>query len=205
MRPFGIAFGDKIYDGEFKIGEHVGVYSSGTSITMFPKSQNNYLIYRNLRNEGDLFLAEMTNKTLQQVKYDLVPILGLAQPNFESGRIVVYGDSNCIDSSHMKKDCFWLISALIEYASHNVLYSAFKESSSENFINQNFEIERLKNSEFESHSKILSKNREIYLHCPILDYESNFYIDLVDEVFLPNKRYFFRKKLIFLIQVNFFL
>lgn len=189
MKPFNIAFGDKIYNGEFKIGEHIGVFSSGTSITMFPKSQSSYLIYRNLRNEGELFLAEMANKTLQQAKYDLVPILGLAQPNFESGRIVVYGDSNCIDSSQMKKDCFWLISALIEYASHNVIYSAFKEPNSENFIFENFKkIERLNNSEFKIHSKILSKNRDVYLQCPNFIYKSNTKIDYVDNYFFPNKR-----------------
>ena len=30
------------------------------------------------------------------------------------GRIGVYGDSNCIDSAHMKRDCFWLLQRLLE-------------------------------------------------------------------------------------------
>lgn len=31
------------------------------------------------------------------------------------GRIVVYGDSNCLDSTHIEKPCFWLLDALLEY------------------------------------------------------------------------------------------
>lgn len=32
-----------------------------------------------------------------------------------SGRIAVYGDSNCLDSTHIEKPCFWLLDALLEY------------------------------------------------------------------------------------------
>lgn len=31
------------------------------------------------------------------------------------GRIVVYGDSNCLDSTHQEKPCYWLLDALLEY------------------------------------------------------------------------------------------
>ncbi|CAD7080576.1 unnamed protein product [Hermetia illucens] len=31
------------------------------------------------------------------------------------GRIAVFGDSNCLDSTHLEKPCFWLIDALLEY------------------------------------------------------------------------------------------
>ena len=30
------------------------------------------------------------------------------------GRVGVYGDSNCVDSAHMKRDCFWMLVSLIE-------------------------------------------------------------------------------------------
>lgn len=33
----------------------------------------------------------------------------------QEGRIVVYGDSNCLDSTHLEKPCFWLLDALLEY------------------------------------------------------------------------------------------
>lgn len=49
-----------------------------------------------------------------------VPILGLYENRSHplSGRIAVYGDSNCLDSSHMTKDCFWLLDALLEFTMH---------------------------------------------------------------------------------------
>lgn len=31
------------------------------------------------------------------------------------GRIAVYGDSNCLDSTQLEKPCFWLLDALLEY------------------------------------------------------------------------------------------
>jgi hypothetical protein len=35
-------------------------------------------------------------------------------PRPSGGRVVVYGDSNCMDSAHLQKDCFWLLTALLE-------------------------------------------------------------------------------------------
>ena len=50
-----------------------------------------------------------------------VAILGmLPNADLKGGRVVVYGDSNCIDSAHMQKDCFWLLLALLEFAAKNV-------------------------------------------------------------------------------------
>ena len=33
-----------------------------------------------------------------------------------NGRIAVYGDSSCLDSSHMVKDCFWLLEDILQFA-----------------------------------------------------------------------------------------
>lgn len=35
--------------------------------------------------------------------------------SLSSGRIAVYGDSNCLDSTHIEKQCFWLLDSLLEY------------------------------------------------------------------------------------------
>lgn len=112
MAPFGIGLGDRIYDGEFRIGEHTAGYVSGTSIVMIPPSQTNYVIERELRDEGEEFLAEaatasVANKSRKKPRTEKVAILGLVQTEpattaTESGRVVVYGDSNCVDSSHIK-------------------------------------------------------------------------------------------------------
>ena len=40
-------------------------------------------------------------------------VLGLTA--FHKGRIAVYGDSNCLDSSHMRTPCFRLLSKLLTY------------------------------------------------------------------------------------------
>lgn len=70
----------------------------------FPKSSNSFLIYRDLNDQGEQFLVD------KQIKSSKVPILGLHQIDIEpkSGRIVVYGDSNCIDSNHLQKGFFFL-------------------------------------------------------------------------------------------------
>ena len=30
--------------------------------------------------------------------------------------MIVYGDSNCLDSAHLQRDCFWLLDTLLKYA-----------------------------------------------------------------------------------------
>jgi membrane-bound transcription factor site-1 protease len=36
------------------------------------------------------------------------------------GRIAVYGDSNCLDSSHMVTNCYWLLRKIVEFAGNRV-------------------------------------------------------------------------------------
>ena len=58
-----------------------------------------------------------------------VPVLGLhSTPGEEGGRVVVYGDSNCLDSAHMQRDCFWLLDALLKYATSSVSPPPFTAS-----------------------------------------------------------------------------
>lgn len=58
------------------------------------------------------------------------PVLGLLQTKAldKSGRIIVYGDSNCLDTSHMEIPCFWMLNALLEYTSTSHMPSIFKEN-----------------------------------------------------------------------------
>lgn len=60
-------------------------------------------------------------------KKHLVPILGLLQSkaNEKSGRIVVYGDSNCLDGSHLEKACYWMLNAILEFTSTSHLATIF--------------------------------------------------------------------------------
>uniref|UniRef100_A0A182P1R8 Membrane-bound transcription factor site-1 protease n=1 Tax=Anopheles epiroticus TaxID=199890 RepID=A0A182P1R8_9DIPT len=38
-----------------------------------------------------------------------------SRPEVAGGRIALYGDSNCLDSTHLEKPCFWLLDSLLEY------------------------------------------------------------------------------------------
>lgn len=46
------------------------------------------------------------------------PILGLLE--IGEGRITVYGDSNCLDSSHMVTNCYWLLKKILDFTASNI-------------------------------------------------------------------------------------
>lgn len=80
-------------------------YASGTSILKFPSS--GVVVKETLNDQGYEVTAGKT-KTVPDV-----PILGLFQTTSElGGRIVLYGDSNCLDGAPLqrgKKICFFHI------------------------------------------------------------------------------------------------
>lgn len=45
---------------------------------------------------------------------------------YKSGRIAIYGDSNCLDSTHIDKACFWLLDSLLEFTMTSHLTSLLK-------------------------------------------------------------------------------
>lgn len=54
------------------------------------------------------------------------PNQGAESKHSNEGRIVVYGDSNCLDSTHIEKPCFWLLDALLEYTMTSHVTSILK-------------------------------------------------------------------------------
>lgn len=46
------------------------------------------------------------------------PILGFTVMG--EGRIAVYGDSNCLDSSHMVTNCYWLLRKILDFTSEDM-------------------------------------------------------------------------------------
>lgn len=111
LAPFGIAFGDKILNGDFVMNGEESRYASGTNIVKFPGG--GYL-------HSFPFLDSSESGATQNVllsgmiKADS-PILGLLE--FGEGGIAVYGDSNCLDSSHMVTNCFWLLKKILNFTS----------------------------------------------------------------------------------------
>lgn len=121
LSPLGMAFSDQVYEGDFTLGDHDMYYASGTSIAKFPSSGT--LITKTLKDQGNEVIKSESHTTQD------VPILGLYQTSVkpESGRVALYGDSNCLDNSHMQKDCFWMLSALLEFTSHNNMPPVFAD------------------------------------------------------------------------------
>ncbi|KAI3781823.1 hypothetical protein L2E82_11849 [Cichorium intybus] len=106
LDPFGIAFGDRILNGNFKVDRDRSRYASGCNIVKFPKG--GYL------HRFPLFDSAGNGPT---DKGDAA-ILGLL--DFGAGRIAVYGDSNCLDSSHLVSDCFWLLQKILDFTTKNI-------------------------------------------------------------------------------------
>ena len=94
-----------------------------------------------------------------------VPILGLLQTesnnladngdkNQNLGRLVVYGDSNCLDNSHLQKDCFWMLDALLEYTTTGHLAGVFSSSAGAPIPPTTDLPTKMENSNLHKHSKV---------------------------------------------------
>lgn len=114
LAPFGIAFGDKILNGDFTVEGEQSRYASGTNIVRFPAG--GYV-------HSFPFLDSSDSGNTQSVLASNFlkgssPILGFVE--IGKGRISVYGDSNCLDSSHMVTNCFWLLKKILDFTSENM-------------------------------------------------------------------------------------
>jgi membrane-bound transcription factor site-1 protease len=130
MAPWNMAFSDQVFEGDFRVGNHDMYYASGTSISQFPPT--GLVVRADLKNQGN---EVITGKVLDAPR---VPVLGLHQMSSAaateqdtiSGRVALYGDSNCLDNSHLQKDCYWLLDALLEYTMFNVLSPVIEDVKS---------------------------------------------------------------------------
>jgi membrane-bound transcription factor site-1 protease len=128
LTPFGIAFGDRVYEGmfKFKYSSHEMYYASGASLISFPSAPNSLLVKADSLNDQGHEVVEGTSS-----KERSIPILGFHSPvkeaNSQMGRIALYGDSNCLDSAHLQKDCFWLIQDMLHYVTTGKLSDPFQK------------------------------------------------------------------------------
>ncbi|CAI8016901.1 Membrane-bound transcription factor site-1 protease [Geodia barretti] len=97
----------EVLEGEMTVSDHKIHFASGTAIARFP--QDGSLLARDLNDQG----SEVVNGGTTELQD--VPILGLYQTPNDGGKIAVYGDSNCLDSAHMLRDCFWLLDTLLQH------------------------------------------------------------------------------------------
>ncbi|XP_063990633.1 membrane-bound transcription factor site-1 protease [Diachasmimorpha longicaudata] len=177
---WGVAFGDWVGDGLFRLGEHAPInFASGTNIVKFP--EEGILVKMQLRDQGEELLLGKETGTV-----GTMPIIGLLQTKSRKfneiggqeeesdnrghearssggpGRIVVYGDSNCIDDAHAKKPpCFWMLDAFLEYTTTGYVPSIFTNAhndkktpiASERFFSHL--PKRMEGNHLDQHSKVL--------------------------------------------------
>lgn len=129
-----------------------------------------------INNTEQVFVAEVPQNILRQIdkikfsKPMAVPMVATignsanTNPTIDinpltEGRMVVYGDSNCLDSTHAEKPCFWLLDALLEYTmtSHvSTLLKDLNRSAAIQFGIEPIEMpKRLPNNNLHMYSKVL--------------------------------------------------
>ncbi|XWS17268.1 hypothetical protein CRYUN_Cryun33cG0053100 [Craigia yunnanensis] len=115
LAPFGIAFGDKILNGDFSIDGEQCRYASGTDIVRFPRGGYVHSFPFLDRSESGATQNVLLNSGMNKADS---PILGLLEVG--EGRIAVYGDSNCLDSSHMVTNCYRLLRKILDFTGSNI-------------------------------------------------------------------------------------
>ncbi|KAI3775519.1 hypothetical protein L1987_50098 [Smallanthus sonchifolius] len=114
LAPFGIAFGDRILNGDFTLNDELIRYASGTNIVKFPSGGyvHSFPFY-------DSSESGATHSFLSGGKDNAdSAVLGLVEVG--GSRIAVYGDSNCLDSSHMVTNCYSLLRKILDFTGKNV-------------------------------------------------------------------------------------
>lgn len=88
------------------------------------------------------------------------PILGLVEAG--EGRIAVYGDSNCLDSSHMVTNCYWLLRKILDFTSANtrdsVLFSDSHKQDTPLSEDDNWLPSRRTDINFSTYSAVMGKD-----------------------------------------------
>ncbi|XP_041986880.1 membrane-bound transcription factor site-1 protease [Aricia agestis] len=142
LSMYQVAFGDRVFEGSFKLGGHRMYYASGTHIHSFP--EHGILLTAKLTDQGQHIMSTEKNSggggsTGETVD---VPILGLLQTDGETrdytnstsdqvpkaGRIVVYGDSSCLEGG-AARSCHWLLLAGLQYALVGHLPTSLKDAA----------------------------------------------------------------------------
>ncbi|KAL0852183.1 hypothetical protein ABMA28_000413 [Loxostege sticticalis] len=144
LSMYQVALGDRVFEGSFKLGGHPMYYASGTHIHSFP--EHGVLITAQLTDQGHQIMTGEKPSTGGGTPGSGptvdVPILGLLQTDGEtrdytndtidklpkSGRLVVYGDSSCLEGG-AARPCHWLLLAALQYALVGHLPSSLKEAA----------------------------------------------------------------------------
>lgn len=87
-----------------------------------------------------------------------MPILGLVEAS-GGGRVAAYGDSNCIDSVHLVRDCYWLLLALLEFTTSSRVPKLFLQLDENRQMDLEVPaLERLNTSRLHKFSRVIERN-----------------------------------------------
>ena len=158
----------------------IDVFFLGTHIVRFPA--DGYLIYRPLNDQGETIMQMPVSPHMPQqrhLNFDVhesrakhpidiesitkpraisMPILGLVEAS-GGGRVAVFGDSNCIDSVHLVRDCYWLLLALLEFTTSSRVPKLFLQLDENREMDGDVpELERLNTSRLHKFSRVIERN-----------------------------------------------
>ncbi|XP_040954946.1 subtilisin-like protease SBT6.1 isoform X2 [Gossypium hirsutum] len=157
LAPFGIAFGDKILNGDFSNDDEQSRYASGTDIVRFPRGGYVHSFPFLDSSESGATQNLLLNSGMNKADS---PILGLLEVG--EGRIAVYGDSNCLDSSHMVTNCYRLLRKILDFTGSNikdpVLFSKSVKQDMPLYEDDNHLSSRRTDVNFSMYSAVLGKD-----------------------------------------------
>nr|XP_002122807.1 membrane-bound transcription factor site-1 protease [Ciona intestinalis] len=162
LHPYGAALSDRVSEGSFVVSSHEVYFASGTSILQFPP--NSMILSKPLKDQGKEILSGFSSEMKESV-----PILGLHKiPGGNGGKLVVYGDSNCIDDAHLTTDCYWLMDALLHFITQGILSPALESDKGLKKLKSQFKVagefpNRMEGNHLFKYSKVL----EAHLGKPI--------------------------------------
>ncbi|MCD7452831.1 Membrane-bound transcription factor site-1 protease [Datura stramonium] len=155
LASFGIAFGNKILNGDFVLNGEQSRYASGTDILKFPRG--GYLHSFPFMDSSESGATQ--NILLSGMTKTDTPILGLLEVG--GGRIAVYGDSNCLDSSHMVTNCYGLLKKMLDFTSRNIkdpmLFSDSVRQEKPLYVDTNQLPSRRTDVNFSTYSRVVGK------------------------------------------------
>lgn len=126
--------------------------------------------------------AEFNEPLHESVNYPILKNRILLQDKmrkFAEGRIAVYGDSNCLDSSHIEKACYWLLITFLDFAmnSHKsmLLDNLNRITEFHDVKNKSFPM-RIPSSNLKNFSKVMKNNEKS--KCEKIEWLSKTYAEI---------------------------
>uniref|UniRef100_H2YTR4 Membrane-bound transcription factor site-1 protease n=1 Tax=Ciona savignyi TaxID=51511 RepID=H2YTR4_CIOSA len=181
LKPYGVAFSDMVYEGQYSISSHEVHFASGTSLLQFP--ENSMILRKSLKDQGREILSGSS-----PVPTEGIPILGMYKiPTENGGRLAVYGDSNCIDSAHQTTDCYWLMDALLHFITQGIISPTLQSDGGLSMLKTKVRVTgglpvRMEGNHLFKYSKVLESHlgdpvSKPQPSCPVITWESQDFIN----------------------------